>query len=432
MGSYSSLKLADYEIGTSKSYIDPYWACLFKETDKRSRQVHYGGYYEVPLDNDSELVPTTEYAVSAEAMKLRLEIMGFTLEKVKQNFEYHIAQVLKDRKDFYGEDKADDDDRNKLNHITTLKNNGFDGWLKAISHIMAQKLNIWDLPFDRNIEQDDLYSFMLTYDDIFEDLTLGYPHIGFGYLLRGLLETVSPNDELILDLTSLVYSGYYAEDESVCENAWQTQINATLEFQKIIILTEGTSDSQYLSRSLNVLYPEVARYFSFLDFDTLKPDGGSSALEKTVKSFAAAGVNNKLIALFDNDAAGMASVKRLGKKPLPANVRVLLLPELELGLKYPTLGPQGETEENINGRACSIEMYFGTDVLRTENGYTPISWRNLEPQINEYQGEIMYKDEVQKRFLKKLTLAEKKGLHLEDDWSGLRLIFEKVFCAASK
>lgn len=430
MGSYCSLTLAGYEIGTSKSYIDPYWACLFNESDKRSRQVQYEQYYTEPLEEGTELVPTSEYSASVATMKLRLDIMGFTLEKVKDQFEKKIALILNDRQEFYGDDK--EDYRHELNHIKALKDGGFEGWLAAIQRIITQKINFGDLSYDRDRKHDDLYSFMIEFDNILEDLFMGYPNIGFGFFLRGALETVDLDAEIILDITSLVYGGYYTDDEKVCENASNAQVIGTLEFQKIIILTEGTSDTQYLSRSLALLYPKVATYFSFLDFDTIKPDGGSGALEKTVKSFAAAGINNKLIALFDNDAVGVASVRRLKNKPLPANVRVLALPTLPLGLAYPTIGPQGATVEDINGRACSIEMYLGEDILITDEGLTPIAWRNLEHQINVYQGELTQKDEVQKRFLKKLSLSEKSEISIDGDWSGIKLIFEEIFRAASK
>lgn len=262
---------------------------------------------------------------------------------------------------------------------------------------------------------------------------MGYPKIGIGYFLRAALEAVEPCSELILDITSVVSSGYYEDDEPVCAITAQMHLDSTLPFQKIIILTEGSSDSKILSKALKLLYPKVESYFSFLDFDTYKAEGGSAMLEKTVKSFAAAGISNKIIALFDYDAAGVAATERVKKRKFPSNFRVMNLPAIELADNYPTIGPQGIINENVNGRACSIEMYLGIDILAdVDNQLAPVKWRNIEPQINTYQGEISRKADLQKKYLKKVGIANKKGsFQSEHDWTGLRQVFERIFVVAA-
>ncbi|MDB9381245.1 HEPN/Toprim-associated domain-containing protein [Nodularia spumigena CS-584] len=428
MGSFCALTLNGYEIDQSKSYISTFWSCFFNEDDRRSRSVPYDLYYTQPI-TDNNNVPTFEYSASVDTMKLRLEIMGYTLDKVKLKYADGIEIALKSRQQYNAElfNTVENSDEK---HLNILKNGGFEYWLKLIKYIFDNKIT----NFSDNLElHDDIYSFILDYNDVDEDLYLGYPNIGIGYFLRGALEAVEPRSELILDITSVVDSGYYKEDEPVCASTAQMYLDSTLPFQKIIILTEGSSDSKILSKALKLLYPKVYSYFSFLDFDTYKAEGGSAMLEKTVKSFAAAGISNKIIALFDYDAAGVAATERLKKRKFPSNFRVITLPAIELANNYPTIGPDGIIYENVNGRACSIEMYLGIDILTgANNTLVPVKWKNIEAQINTCQGEISRKAELQKKYLKKIRVAIANGsLQSDHDWTGLISVLDRIFVVAS-
>jgi hypothetical protein len=428
MGSYCVLTLNDYEIDQSKTYISKFWSCFFNEDDKRSRSVPYDLYYTKPITDNDE-VPTFEYAASVETMRLRLEIMGYTLDKVKSKYAEGLANALQTRQEYNDELSTTIGD-NDEKHLNTLMNGGFYYWLTLIKYIFDNKITNYS---DNLEQQEDIYHFILDYNDIDEDLYLGYPNIGIGYFLRAALEAVEPCSELILDITSVVSSGYYKEEEPVCASTAQMHLDSILPFQKIIILTEGASDSKILSKALKLLYPKVQSYFSFLNFDTYKAEGGSAMLEKTVKSFAAAGISNKIIALFDYDAAGLAATERLKKRKFPDNFRVINLPPINLADNYPAIGSQGKINENVNGRACSIEMYLGIDILTdTNNQLAPVKWRNIEPQINTLQGEIFGKADLQKNYFKKVQTTIKKGsLQSEHDWSGLISIFERIFIVAA-
>ncbi|MDN5285044.1 MAG: hypothetical protein JWR38_1318 [Mucilaginibacter sp.] len=384
--------------------------------------VGYEGYYTAPMD-DTDLVPTYEYAASAQTMKMRLEILGYTLEKVKALFIPGLEEIIENQREFY-EEHLGAAGYKTIENLTFLKEGGFDNWLNLVSQIFDRNLQTWNLDSGRDRMTDSIPIFLV--DHYSDEMYLGYPSMEMGYLVRAMLEAVKPEDELILDITSLVSAGYYEENEAVCDRTIEGQINSVIQFKKIIILTEGTSDSSILSKALIVLYPELTHYFSFMDFNTMSSEGGSSALERTVKSFAAAGINNRIIALFDNDATGVTAFNRVKRIPLPDNIKVLTLPYLPLASAYPTAGPQGLTVEDVNGRACSIEMYLGADILIDTNGYIPVNWRSFEQQIKEYQGEISKKGEIQDKFKKKIALAQ-NTTSLSGDWSGLQLIFQSVF-----
>ncbi len=83
---------------------------------------------------------------------------------------------------------------------------------------------------------------------------------------------------------------------------------------------------------------------------------------------------------------------------------------------------------NVNGLAGSLEIYFGEDVLRRNDGsLTPVQWRGYDVALNQYQGEILNKGELQERFLEKLRMCQSNPDLIENyDWSGIRAIIESL------
>ena len=53
-----------------------------------------------------------------------------------------------------------------------------------------------------------------------------------------------------------------------------------------------------------------------------------------MKSFAGAGIVNKVLAIFDNDTAGESAVRTLNQISLPTNIRVMRLPMFEALRQY--------------------------------------------------------------------------------------------------
>jgi Zinc-binding dehydrogenase len=139
---------------------------------------------------------------------------------------------------------------------------------------------------------------------------------------------------------------------------------------------------------------------------------------------------NRVIALFDNDAAAMAAMRVLRKAPLPKRVVAMRLPDLPVLESYPTLGSTGlslrTSMEWPPALSCVLEWTcFGTTVAsyRPSNG-------GYERSVCTYQSEPVGKQEVQARFQKKLVRARKDRLFCENaDWSALRAIFSEIFKA---
>jgi hypothetical protein len=89
---------------------------------------------------------------------------------------------------------------------------------------------------------------------------------------------------------------------------------------------------------------------------------------------------------------------------LPQNFRVLQLPYLTFAARYPTLGPAGQLELDVNGSACSIELYLGQSALTEQSGgLVPVQWTGYDKSLSRYQGELTDKHGVQKRYLDGLS-----------------------------
>jgi hypothetical protein len=78
----------------------------------------------------------------------------------------------------------------------------------------------------------------------------------------------------------------------------------------------------------------------------------------------------------------------------------MTLPRSEVGSAYPTTGPQGTTIMDVNGLACSIELYLGRAALTTSTGeLSPVRWTGYNAKMSRYQGAVEGKSGIVDRFL---------------------------------
>ncbi|QGQ96064.1 hypothetical protein EHS13_14855 [Paenibacillus psychroresistens] len=115
---------------------------------------------------------------------------------------------------------------------------------------------------------------------------------------------------------------------------------------------------------MEILYPEYNHLFTFFDFHNFRADGGTAYLAKLLKSFSAAKIKNRIIAIFDNDTAVELEIQSLSTVPILDSIKIMKLPILDFCMSYPTIGPTGRHNSNINGSAVSIELFFGEDIIK--------------------------------------------------------------------
>jgi hypothetical protein len=303
----------------------------------------------------------------------------------------------------------------------------FEAYAEAMKGVIARSFR--PVPFDDHERQDidPVTRYILGENDEFY---YGFPCEDPRLLMRLGCEVVEPSTRVIQDITELVYSGYYASDERVCENALRALTARHPEDSPRIILTEGSTDAEILRETLELLYPHLVGYYTYLDFTASRSPGGAGHLVALVKAFSAAGVANRVIALFDNDTAAREARRALDSIVLSPNIAVRQYPDLPSLREYPTLGPSGMTMLDVNGLAASIELYLGADAL-TENGaLMPVQWKGFNDSLRQYQGEVMQKARIHAAYKQKLARCKSDPSAIQTtDWTGLKAILECVFSA---
>ncbi len=374
MGSFSDINIDTYTGFSNKNgFYHDIVELLFTPSDYKEREIN---------DEDGTYIERVFESKVCNCLD-RLKIFGSTLDKAK--YEYKKAQ--KDSEYF---------------EIPM----SYDEYVKFINQCIYSGKGQYELEQLHSGVEHKLVEY---------DFQIGQPVTSW---LFSLLQSLKPESLIQYDLSFVINNGWV--DASFMQD---------LDFKKIIILTEGKTDTKYIKSSICLLYPHLVDKYHFMDFGELNLNGSASYLVHNVKSFIGSGINNKIIALFDNDTAGLKELKKLKELTIPDNIRILSYPNIPLAENYPTLGPTGEQNMNVNGLACSIEMYLGEDVLQNEsNEYVPIQWKGFDTSMQAYQGEVLEKKVIQKRFENKLTKQKNNEIILSN-WIEMKLLLEEIMKA---
>ena len=339
MGSYTKLTVAGYPLVTSKSEVVPEVMTIFRETDRRvfTRRVSDRNplVWGAPDPDNQEIETAIEYSCPAHQAIDRLDVMGFSIRRVRESFEARRQLKLDELESRAKHYVTPDilvglwnDQKNVLKAVT------FDNYADAFAKIIAGGLMPNRFKGHKKEGLDPIIKYILHEND---DL--------FGFyrderlLLRLACNLVGSETRVVQDITELVGAGYYGNDENVCEAAIHGLTADHAENAPRIILTEGSTDRAILKEALSILYPHLAEYYSFLEFNSSRSPGGAGHLVSLVKALAGAGVTNRIVALFDNDTSAREATRTLKPLSLPSNIVVLHYPELELLRDYPTPSP---------------------------------------------------------------------------------------------
>lgn len=116
---------------------------------------------------------------------------------------------------------------------------------------------------------------------------------------------------------------------------------------KILIVTEGSSDSFIINRSMNALYPDIADFFYFVDMEENYPFTGTGNLFGFFQGLSRIKIQNNILVIFDNDAAGIEKFEQYRSLPRPKNLHICRLPDHEYFSSFRTMGPNGQSVEDI-------------------------------------------------------------------------------------
>jgi len=364
---------------------------MFRESDRR---------IFTEKDEDGEDRECIAYENTARNIKQRLDVMGFSLHNIEKAIQDNLPSFMED--EYEGENKFTSEEKK------VLSSSVLSDWISAcdilyripLRSVFDMDTEKWDTEKKQRLKQLPVLAKVMLGDDPY-GWVQQFP-VDFRAAFRLCLE--NQDDDLLVRVDVSEAVGWsYDEDDKICSDAIESFSAGLVHAEKIIILTEGETDTRILRKSLESLYPHLKDFYSFIDFSNLKVDGGAPNRVANVKMLAGSGILNRVIALFDNDTAGLEACNILSKVSMPDNIKVLRLPDIEIAKSYPTIGPTGLMNFDINGKACGIEMFLGTDVLKDDKGVLlPVFWGGYNTKIRQYQGEVDQKGEIQKKFKKKV------------------------------
>ena len=371
MGSYGGLYVGGLKVASIKNRVHPELLSVFTDHMYSNRTAEAAEFY---VDTQPDAAVTAhEFTAPGKIIADRLDILGFTPEKVYRVLDSQFDQA-RNLRALPVWDGADHEYRARMEAETAyLADYTAQDWIADMRSPAAS-------PAENSVAPGTIEWLLFHVDKEDERLAL-----------RAAL-LARQGAEVRLDVTDLVAGGWLDDCPSgICASGLNTMRAVAAVHAPIVVLTEGKTDIAVLEPALRLLYPHLSDLIRFMDYGE-RPAGGAGPLVNTVRSFDAAGIVNRVVALFDNDTAATNALRSIDRARLPDNIRVRQYPTLALARHYPTLGPPpadaGGAYTDVNGLAGSIEMYLGRDVLTLPDGtLRPVQWRTYIPGAHQYQGE---------------------------------------------
>lgn len=378
MSSYADVYVKGCSILSFRNYLPDFSTDIFNDCDivrefglKASNiAIKYGLDYLadwLAQDEKNEMIILLQ---KASVIKKRLAVYGYTEDYYKSKMTEILDEEKRNLEESIRENPGDEWDSKRLARLERFRLNG-DKNIKLLDRIKTIKPTQGDWIID------------LIPDDL---------------IFYGCVRNLKDDDYVILDCTEI-----YGNSDFDVKKLFKLKVGNP------IIMVEGPNDYDILSQSLKLIYPELVDNITFLDKDTYKVESNAGAAVTMIKSFAGAGIKNRVLAVLDNDAAAQSALRAIETKgiKLPDNLRIIQYPNIKICERYPTIGPQGESVMDINGSAGSIEMYLGKDILTKNNELEKVIWTSYKEDVKKYQGELINKKEVNKRFGDMIKIVKK-------------------------
>ncbi|MFQ1741964.1 HEPN/Toprim-associated domain-containing protein [Aeromonas veronii] len=394
MGTSIELRLGNVSLSYSKNRMGKDYGFLFQDGDLRrdkSEVIDYG-YDEEHPEEEQDLGEAEEiFARVLSRVLPRLNLLGYTLENARSEYQSVVS---------YAEEISGicDEEDSVKKYLT------FEEFCNLACRYPLAELN--DEYVNHNMPSQDIISQGRFADDI--DLFDRIPWTDNSDLYWSEASYLSAK-VCILSAESMLQIFALNKANADVEVRWafghivhagwverEAFRAGAIQKQKILIATEGTSDARIIRRVLDVLRPDVADFFNFIDVDERHPFWGTGNLVKFAEGLLRIDVLNQVLFVFDNDAEGVDAFRKLENLNLPSNMRAMLLPDLEEFRKFKTLGPEGVNTSDINGRAAAIECYLDLNLEQ----YPPaqITWSNFKKDIDAWHGALDFKESYSKYF----------------------------------
>ncbi|WP_091191982.1 hypothetical protein [Micromonospora narathiwatensis] len=432
MGSWGELSAGPFTLFFFKDIVPNDLVCLFQD-EMYSPSIGRASTRYVLGDKPDHDVEFFEYKATGRLIADRLDILGFDIDSALEVLRQSIGENLDSPPWFEGMGRIDPESVERWEaEQAALAELDTDRWLKAIASAAAtQSKAVFEPPDQQPVIGSGKWLLELIPDET---------ENARWHRLRLVTHAV-PDIEVILDVSDLVYGGWLVKDEldtmpSVAQEWWTAESSAR---SPIVVLTEGSTDAEFLRAGLKLLYPHLADLVRFLD-PRARSEGSAGALVNTVKAFAAAGIRNRIVAAFDDDGAASDALKQLKAVALPPNIVLMQFPAVPIpdylvAQLPPSEGQHRPTEDRSNARISGcIEMYLGSDTIRGDDNVTllmDLTFHHRDPSHYEARfADKRNKKKVQENYRRKVRLAEAHGGPLpHQDWSAMATVLKRIISA---
>lgn len=229
-----------------------------------------------------------------------------------------------------------------------------------------------------------------------KDLGTFFENIDPYIVLRLLAENDKNLDRLVQWRYADYVDGGWAKKEDL--------LKPLPDHDKILLVTEGSTDSYIIERVLRELRPDIADFFHFIDMKEHYPFTGTGNLLRFCEGLASIKVQNKVLVLFDNDTAGTEGYEKCLKLNCPKNMVICKLPDNKYFNRFKTQGPSGISFENINGAAVAIECFLDLNKGGKDEGC--IRWASYNESLDRYHGVLDQKNSYVNAFKRAKSISD--------------------------
>lgn len=132
------------------------------------------------------------------------------------------------------------------------------------------------------------------------------------------------------------------------------------------------------------------------------PFTGTGSLYNFCMGLCRINIRNNIMVIFDNDTIGLEKYHKSQLLKKPDTLIITKLPDYKDFTSVLTLGPHGESREDINGLAVAIECFLDFDSVER---IPCIRWTSYNDNEGKYQGELIDKEAYVKVY-KKCNLTD--------------------------
>ena len=277
MASYATLSFGSLELWSTRDDFGSELALIFRPSDKHTEQIGQRDRQRLEkyVDDDfadeyDEGNPFTvvEYRCTAAVARDRLDLQGFTYEVAEAHFERELEASIRHSEEFIREGRYPNLTDVLEERIRIMRTLTTSKWRQGLVRIKEEGLtrdSLDGLPSTDN--QLPLLRYMLGRGMG----SYGFPGYDDRHFVRIVLETAAPQESLVYDFSGLISNVWEDDVDEFVGVAESIMEEDFLLGKRVIVLTEGDRDREFLERSLRLLYPHLVDYFHFFDFTGQEP-----------------------------------------------------------------------------------------------------------------------------------------------------------------